>query len=788
MNGVYRFGEYRINPAQRELWHDDKRITLPPHVFDFLAYLVEHNDRAVGREEMVAAVWGKTEVSDTLLGQTVLRIRRELGDDAKAQRIVRTIPRFGYRWAAPLEREEEGTRAKVFEQPVAVQTPVPVEQPEAAPVTAPRSRWRAYGAAAAVVLAAVFAVLWFARRPHEATSNHANIAVQERQDLSLAVLPATVDPGAEWAWMRLGVMDMIATRMRSSGLPSVPSEDVVTLLKAPAANRSGSLREALAVKLIVTPHVQRVAEAWEVDLDVDDGNGKQYVAQGNSRDISSAAKEASDKLLVALGLSPGVPSRDTTPDALLVQRVDAAVLADDPQTALALIAKASPEQQQLPELRLRLAKIDFRAGHLEPARQRLTALLDEAPADTSPVLRASILNGLGSIATRESDSHTANTVFGEAITLLQSHPDPEQLAQAYLGRANAAEQEHRFNAAAEDYGRARIAFREANDRLGLLRVAANEGFVDLDQNRPAQALPQLVSAAEGFTQWGALNEAIYAYLGQISCDLLLLDHAAALRAVDAAESLAQRIENAATREAVMLAKGRVLAATGRMRESRDILEKIRSTSTDPSAIAVASVVIAEMKFDANEPDASMLAQKALASLETADLAAWRAQASLMMVRTHLRAGDVAGAASDVAAFDKWMEQSDSPRGRVLLGLAKAELARRQSDPKWREPYDATRKLAVDDGVPYEIATVVTSYGDVLLAQGDLDAASTEIGRLSRWSDQDFNCAVLETRLYAALGRDETRQTALARARALAGERIIPDSALSAPVSAKIGER
>src|SRR5262249_36849886 len=134
------------------------------------------------------------------------------------------------------------------------------------------------------------------------------------------------------------------------------------------------------------------------------------------------------------------------------------------------------------------AKIDFRAGHLEPAKQRLTALLDEAPADTSPVLRASILNGLGAIATREGDTHAADTVFGEAVTLLESHPDPEQLAQAYLGRANSAAQTHRFDAATADYARARIAFREANDRLGLLRVSANEGFLDLGQNRPAQAL------------------------------------------------------------------------------------------------------------------------------------------------------------------------------------------------------------------------------------------------------------------------------------------------------------
>src|SRR5215831_17067023 len=103
MSQGYRFGDYRVIPAARQLWHGDQLIVLPPQVFDFLTYLVERHDRAVGRDELVAAVWGKTEVSDTVIGQTVLRIRRELGDDAKQQQLLRTIPRFGYHFVAAVD-------------------------------------------------------------------------------------------------------------------------------------------------------------------------------------------------------------------------------------------------------------------------------------------------------------------------------------------------------------------------------------------------------------------------------------------------------------------------------------------------------------------------------------------------------------------------------------------------------------------------------------------------------------------------------------------------------------
>jgi hypothetical protein len=152
---------------------------------------------------------------------------------------------------------------------------------------------------------------------------------------------------------------------------------------------------------------------------------------------------------------------------------------------------------------------------------------------------------------------------------------------AYLGRAGAAEEQRHFDAAAADYARARIALRQANDTLALVRVAANEGFLDLDQGRPAQALPQFIAATEGFKQWGALNEAIYTYIGQIGCYLALLDGRSAMRAADAAETLAQRIDNPSTVESLTLARAGALAAVGRLRESRDSLDRLRSTGTEP---------------------------------------------------------------------------------------------------------------------------------------------------------------------------------------------------------------
>jgi DNA-binding winged helix-turn-helix (wHTH) protein len=68
-----------VSAATRELADGTRAIDLPARAFDCLVYLIEHRDRAVGRDELIAAVWGRADVSEALLSHTILNIRRALG-------------------------------------------------------------------------------------------------------------------------------------------------------------------------------------------------------------------------------------------------------------------------------------------------------------------------------------------------------------------------------------------------------------------------------------------------------------------------------------------------------------------------------------------------------------------------------------------------------------------------------------------------------------------------------------------------------------------------------------
>ena len=94
----YSSGPFRLKLAERELWRGETLLPVNRLVFDCMAYLIEHRARAVGRDELVSAVWGRVDVTDVHLNQTVARARRAVGDDAQSQQMIRTVHGFGYRW------------------------------------------------------------------------------------------------------------------------------------------------------------------------------------------------------------------------------------------------------------------------------------------------------------------------------------------------------------------------------------------------------------------------------------------------------------------------------------------------------------------------------------------------------------------------------------------------------------------------------------------------------------------------------------------------------------------
>jgi hypothetical protein len=94
------FGRYVLDLEQRRLLADDLPVRLGPKAFELLRLLVEHRPRALSKDEILAAVWPGTFVTDNSLATHIADLRAALDDDAQRPRFIRTVYGYGYAFVA----------------------------------------------------------------------------------------------------------------------------------------------------------------------------------------------------------------------------------------------------------------------------------------------------------------------------------------------------------------------------------------------------------------------------------------------------------------------------------------------------------------------------------------------------------------------------------------------------------------------------------------------------------------------------------------------------------------
>ena len=73
---MYLFDSCSLDPARVELRRDGQLVHVEPQVFDVLAYLVEHRERVVTKEELLDNIWGDRFVSESALTTRIKAARR----------------------------------------------------------------------------------------------------------------------------------------------------------------------------------------------------------------------------------------------------------------------------------------------------------------------------------------------------------------------------------------------------------------------------------------------------------------------------------------------------------------------------------------------------------------------------------------------------------------------------------------------------------------------------------------------------------------------------------------
>jgi TolB-like protein len=107
---IYRFEAYALDADRYELRREADLVAVEPQVLGVLLHLVRNRGRLVSRDDLIAGVWDGRFISESTLSSRVSAVRRAIGDNGEQQRLIRTLPRKGYRFIGLVQQSNEASK------------------------------------------------------------------------------------------------------------------------------------------------------------------------------------------------------------------------------------------------------------------------------------------------------------------------------------------------------------------------------------------------------------------------------------------------------------------------------------------------------------------------------------------------------------------------------------------------------------------------------------------------------------------------------------------------------
>ena len=99
-----QIGEWWADPATNELGRASDTLRIEPKAMEVLMVLAAHPGGVVSREDLLSRVWPGVVVGDEALTQSIIKLRRALGDNPRSPLYIETISKRGYRLIAPVRQ------------------------------------------------------------------------------------------------------------------------------------------------------------------------------------------------------------------------------------------------------------------------------------------------------------------------------------------------------------------------------------------------------------------------------------------------------------------------------------------------------------------------------------------------------------------------------------------------------------------------------------------------------------------------------------------------------------
>lgn len=95
------FGPWLLDTRGRSLARDGARVDVSPYQYEVLHLLVRRAGEVLSKDALIHAGWRDIAVGDNSLEKLIGQLRRRLDED-DLNRYIRTVPRHGYQFVAPV--------------------------------------------------------------------------------------------------------------------------------------------------------------------------------------------------------------------------------------------------------------------------------------------------------------------------------------------------------------------------------------------------------------------------------------------------------------------------------------------------------------------------------------------------------------------------------------------------------------------------------------------------------------------------------------------------------------
>ncbi|MGB7070250.1 MAG: tetratricopeptide repeat protein [Pyrinomonadaceae bacterium] len=264
---LYEFGGYTLKVETMTLFRDGTLVSLPPKAIELLRFLLAHHGELLSKQQIFDQVWTDTFVEDGVLTQNVYVLRSALGTDEHGRQFIETVPRRGYRFAAPVTVSEKDPPIPAIiggngdaDLLRIEETGADAIRPAADPSSPISGYFRKNRARIAILVLVVVLItgivvsLSWINRPDDEIK-------------SIAVLPFThVDGGEPDASLEFGLTDTLVTRL--SKIRRIVVRPSGSVSKFAGRDDTVNIGRELSVDAVLEGRIQRQGERLRINVQV----------------------------------------------------------------------------------------------------------------------------------------------------------------------------------------------------------------------------------------------------------------------------------------------------------------------------------------------------------------------------------------------------------------------------------------------------------------------------------------------------------------------------------------